>query len=180
MMNSVIIACVVACIALAAPAITLAKGIAEDELRALYLFNFSNFAVWPRASFAGEDSPLRYCVLGEGRVNKPLQGLIEGERVDGHPLVYRPVTHDRELDGCHILYLNREIPGGIANITRRLANAPVLTVSDHRASIDQGVMIALVRSGSRVRPVVNLPAVEKAQIRLSAKLLQLSNVIDGR
>ncbi len=179
-MSMLIMTCVVVSMTFFPPTPGTAKGIGEDELRALYLFNFSSFVRWPEDSFDSASSGLRYCVLGKGAVNLSLKQLVQGEMVGGHPLEYRVIRPDESAEGCHILYLNRDPGRKLSEIARELVGRPVLTVSDTRKSVDDGVMIALVRSGSRVRPVVNLKVVKQSGIHLSAKLLQLSTVIDGR
>lgn len=157
-----------------------AKGLDEHELRALFLFNFASFVRWPEAAFDTPSSPFRYCVVGNGEINRPLKSLLQGESVKDHRLDFKMVSADSIPDGCHLLYINPVDVSSTADIVAQLAGRPTLTVAADRDLIESGIMVALERQGSRIRPVVNLDTAQSSGLQFSAKLLQLSTVVSSR
>ena len=149
------------------------------EVRALYLYNFSLFIEWPTTAFESKSQPLEYCVAGNHKLHQILGKLLAGETAGGRPLHLKPVEH-RQWRNCHLLYLDRSLGEERSKILDQVQGAPVLTVGDSRHFVVTGGMVALVRKGRRVRPVVDLAAVKAVGIRISSKLLRLSELIDGR
>ena len=65
----------------------------EANIKAVFLFNFTKYVTWP-ASGIGERSPsdIRICVTANDDFFSLLKAAVEGEAVDGKPLV--PVALD--------------------------------------------------------------------------------------
>ena len=61
----------------------------EYQVKAVFLFNFSQFVDWPPASFADGRSPLVIGVLGRDPFGATLDEIVRGETVNGRPLVVR-------------------------------------------------------------------------------------------
>lgn len=149
------------------------------EVRALYLYNFAMFIHWPKSAFPTENSPIRYCVLGDRVLRRTLARLLENEQVKGHPLELEPLGSPVNSSHCHLLYLDSTQTSNAEQILARMKNQPVVTVGESKAFPLSGGMIGLVRKGRRIRPVINTRAAEEAGIRISSKLLQLSTVVTG-
>ncbi|WP_172649466.1 YfiR family protein [Thiolapillus brandeum] len=147
------------------------------EVRALYLYNFSMFIHWPDKAFPTRNSPIRYCVLGGRVLRRTLARLLENETVKGRPLVLEPLETPIDASHCHLLYMDDTLADNEGQLITALENQPVLTVGASRNFPHNGGMIGLVRKGRRIRPLVNMKAVERSGIRISSKLLQLSTLL---
>ncbi len=159
------------------PLLLSAGSVPDYQIRALYLFNFSNFVAWPDTAGDGVDT-FDYCMVARGRVEKTLASLIDGERRDGRPLRLRRVTARAEdLRGCRVLYL-RGIERDHLDVWLRLAaRRPLLTVADDADFARHGGMVALVREGRKIRMYIDLDRARESGLRMNARLLQLARIV---
>ncbi|MBL8258271.1 MAG: YfiR family protein [Candidatus Competibacteraceae bacterium] len=167
-----------ALLGLAAGLANAGDAFSENEIKAVFLYNFANFVIWPKDSKHDAAKEFHYCVLDEA-IMPVLQKVLKGETVRGQPLSVRPEINDANLADCHVLYLSKDRFDGPDGwkLVRAALSAQVLTVSDLENFEVKGGMIALVRQDRRIRPRINIDAVEKAGLRVSAKLLNLATVV---
>src|SRR5262249_5348333 len=66
-----------------------AQGVSEYGLKAVFLFNFTQFIEWPSGAFASADAPLCIGVLGEDPFGSTLDEAVRGESSRGRPLTVR-------------------------------------------------------------------------------------------
>lgn len=150
----------------------------ENEIKAVFLYNFANFVIWPKDSKQDAAKEFHYCVLDDA-IAPVLQKVLKGETVREQPLSVRPGINDANLADCHVLYLSKDRFDGPDGwkLVRAALSAQVLTVSDLENFEVKGGMIALVRQDRRIHPRINIDAVAKAGLRVSAKLLNLATVV---
>jgi hypothetical protein len=165
---------------LGVPGVAHAQATASEyDVKALFLFNFTKFVEWPAAAFTDEHSPLKLCVLGENPFGKALK-VLTGEEVGGRKLTFVHLESVNNLETCHAVFISRSERDRLPQILAGLHNAPVLTVGESPAFIDQGGMINFIIEGSKVRFDVNQEAAERAGIRISSRLLALAKHVKGR
>lgn len=154
-----------------------ASAVSESKARALFLANFVKYVDWPATALLSTNTPVVIGLLGKCDLEDELKSLAKGTLVAGHPLTVRTLEAGNDLKGCHILF----IPAGeittLASLLDRLQGTATLTVSDTEKFAPAGGMIALVRRESRIRPQVNLVAVEQGGLKLSSKFLAVSDVM---
>ena len=154
-----------------------AAGPSEYEVKAAFLFNFSKFVEWPEKAFAGPGSPIAICVLGENPFGTLLEDAVRGKQVNGRDLEVRDVT---SAAGCHVVFVGAAESARDAEVFARLADQPVLTVSDAETAAARGAIIGLTLEENRVRFEVNLVAARKAGVKLSSQLLKVAVRLIGR
>ncbi|MBK8961510.1 MAG: YfiR family protein [Candidatus Competibacteraceae bacterium] len=155
-----------------------ADDFSENEVKAVFLYNFASFINWPQDVRQDPAKPFRYCVLDDELVPL-LQNVLKGETMRGRPLsVQREVTASNVAE-CHILYMGTSGFRGAESwkLVQAALSAQVLTVSDMENFESNGGMIALVRQDRRIHPRINIDMVEKGKLRISAKLLNLATVV---
>ena len=154
-----------------------ADGVSETEVRAVFLYNFASFVRWPDAVGKAAPQPFRYCVLDDD-LAPVLDKVLRGERIEGRALTLVREVSGADLPECHVLYVGRaRLERGQGwELVRQGGGAQVLTVSDLEGFEGRGGMVALVPKDRRIRPVINIDAVERAALRVSAKLLGLATV----
>src|SRR5262245_32445487 len=114
----------------AAPLAPVASAPGEYQVKAVFLFNFSQFVEWPADAFASPAAPFTICVLGQDPFGGELDAAVQGEKVQGHPLkVQRYQTAD-EASGCHILFIGSSELAGLDGILTGLKGRSILTVTD--------------------------------------------------
>lgn len=154
---------------------------AEREVKAVFVYNFAHYVHWPDTPARRPPEAFRYCVLDD-ELATVLEKVVQGETLDGRPLMVVRRVDPKNLAQCHVLYMDRADLASTANqeLVVRAAAAGVLTVSDREDFAAKGGIIALIRKQGRVHPLINLDAAARAQVRISSKLLSLATPIhDG-
>ncbi len=155
---------------------------AENEVKAAFVYNFAHFVRWPEGHNLRPGEPFRYCVLDD-TLAPLLAKAVSGETLDGHPLVVQRQPESRNFQECHLIYFGDQSaisPASQAELLRRLSG-PILTVSDQPGFAARGGMITLTHKRGRIHPVINTDAIERTELRVSAKLLNLATLTrDGK
>jgi len=147
------------------------------EVEAVFLFNFSQFVVWPAQSFAAASSPIVLCVLGNDPFGPALDQVVRGEQVNGRPLEVRRFRRVEDVTDCHILFVSRSERGQLEPILKALQGRSVLTVSDIEDFARAGGVICFVQMDNKIRLRVNLEAAKAAGLTLSSKLLRPAQIV---
>src|SRR5262245_36509451 len=74
----------------------------EDRVKATFIFNFIQFAEWPRTPVSGGPS-FTICIVGDA-FREVMEETVRGETVNGQPLTVREVMHARDAAGCRVIY----------------------------------------------------------------------------
>lgn len=155
----------------------LAAGPTEYQVKAVFLFNFSQFVDWPAQAFTDARSPLIIGVLGEDPFGAALDEAVQGETVNGRPLEVRRYQKVEDIDQCHILFINLAPDYPLADLLKRLHDRNVLTVSDAREFAQAGGVIELVTVDHKIRLQINLDAAKLSNLTISSKLLRPARIV---
>jgi len=77
----------------------------EYQVKAVFLFHFTEFVDWPSRSFPRETTPLVIGVLGEDPFGTYLDEVVRGETVKNRPLVVQRYRRAEDIRICHVLYI---------------------------------------------------------------------------
>jgi hypothetical protein len=152
----------------------------EYEVKAAFLFNFSKFVEWPAAAFEGADDPIVLCVLGTNPFGNMLSQAVQGKKVNGREVVARELASLSGVGRCHVLFIASSEEQRLEEILGRMANRPILTVSDVESVVDRGAIIGLTMEEKKVRFEVNLISSRKAGLKLSSQLLKVAVRLIGQ
>jgi hypothetical protein len=165
------------CLALrAAPEAALAPPSREYQVKAVFLFNFTQFVEWPSAAFAGKDTPLVVGILGPDPFSAYLDDVVRGEKAEQHPILVRRFKSVGEIKDCHVLFIDGSQPQPQEALAA-LKTRNILTVGDGDAFSKQGGMIRLATVNGRIRLKINVEAARAADLTISAKLLKLADIV---
>jgi YfiR/HmsC-like len=148
----------------------------EYLLKAAFLYNFAKFVEWPDDRASGSDAPLTLCLLGEYPSADALDSIV-GKTVRGRKLSIAHVRSVDEAKKCHMLYLAPSEVARMADVVRGLQNDPVLTVCDVNSCTQAGAMIAMRTEQQRIHLDINLAAVQRTPLKMSAQLIKLSRIV---
>jgi hypothetical protein len=148
----------------------------EDQLKAVFLYNFAKFVEWPNEAFASPSAVLRICVLGADRLRPELEETVAGKVISGHPLEVARLEHAEHTGGCHILFVPAELKHPRAALGPCKGKS-VLTVGETPQFVEQGGIINFVLDKSHVRFEVNLKAADEARLKISARLLNVAKQV---
>jgi uncharacterized protein DUF4154 len=169
------IACFVASSAVLVPG----QQAEEYRLKAAFLFHFAQFIDWPSAALPGATSGLVFCVGREDPFHGDLELTLQGKSIAGHPVrILRP-QRIQANSGCHVVFIPGKQSGRVREQIAELENVPVLTVGEANDFLQQGGMIRFCMEDRKVRFEINQAAVEKANLKISAKLLLLAKTVVG-
>jgi len=152
--------------------------LAEHQIKALYLFNFTKYVDWPVA--ATNAQPFVIGLAGAQDVKSDLAEIIKGKQLQGREIVIRPVATPAELKGCHILFIGDGNRQRIGELLRAVQGTAVLTVGEVEGFLTLGGMINFTNQGNRVKLEIGLDNVQQARLNMSAKLLAVANVLRSR
>lgn len=151
----------------------------ESRLKVALLYNFSQYVDWPEAAFADPTAAFIICVLGDERITQMLTP-IQRRHHRTRPIKIKSLTNLEEARTCHILYLDKDGSGSIDYVPdKALGESAVLTISNDVKALESGFAIAFSFQEERVGLNMNMAAVRKAKLKVSAKLVEIANRVVG-
>ena len=175
------IVCLFACCALrviaGGPAKAVSTPSAEYKIKAVFLYNFAQFAEWPARTFADAHAPLIIGILGEDPFGTYLDELIKDEKIGERPLLVRRYRAIKEIAECHILFVSRSEAARLGTIIPLLKGQSVLTISDADAFTRRGGMIRFVTDNGKIRLRINVEAAKACDLTISSKIIRPSTIV---
>jgi hypothetical protein len=152
--------------------------------KALYLFNFAKFTEWPREVFASDDAPFVIGILGNDPFGKDIE-IIKGKTIKGRKLEIRYCDTPEKVAGCQMLFINSSETNLLAEAMAVIGRSSILIIAETDEFIQQHVMIKLVgeQKSSGAMTVgfeINLPAAERASLKLDTQLLKLAKRVKNQ
>lgn len=150
----------------------------EYQVKAVFLFNFTQFVEWPASAFDSVEAPLVIGVLGKNPFGTYLEQTVSGETVNGRPITVQYCNNVQEAQSCHIVFMNTDDAKKTKQIIHALKGKDILTVSDAPEFARLGGMIRLFKQVNKIRLQVNLDASKESELVLSSKLLKLADIYE--
>jgi len=150
----------------------------EYQVKAIFLYNFTQFVEWPASAFRYAAEPFVIGVLGDNPFGLYLEETVAGEQVMGHPLVIQHYTDVKDIGSCHILFITSSEPKKMKTALSGMVNRSILTVSDMNNFAGLGGMIGFVNYDNRIKLQIKPAAAKEAGLNISSKLLRLADIIE--
>jgi hypothetical protein len=151
----------------------------EYQVKAAFLFHFTQFAEWPEETFKDANSPLTYCTIGEDPFHESLDAALNGKTIGARSLRVQHFKQPRDMRGCHVLFIAAEEKKFFPAILASVKGNSVLTVGESEHFVQDGGMIGFCLEGNKLRFEINLESAQKAKLRISSKLLALAKTVIG-
>ncbi len=136
----------------------------SDKLKAVFIYKFFKYVTWPESN-----EPYKICLKGKVQFKDVLQ-LIQEKQKKVIPTEIIEINDIKNAQNCHILFFNNLQKDELTGLK------DVLTISDKRNFIDMGGMIQLLDNDKKVELVVNLSPIQKSQLKISSRLLDVAKV----
>jgi hypothetical protein len=149
----------------------------EYQVKAVFVFNFSQFVEWPKEAFAPDNNLFVIGVLGSDPFGERLDEAVRGEAVNQRQLVIRRFRHVEDVRDCQILFIDRSENAQLSQILSTLDHRSILTVSDLDRSSEKGVMIQFTMQNNRIRLRINVESARAAGLTISSKLLRPAEIV---
>ena len=150
--------------------------LAEERVKAAFLYNFAKFVDWTGKEESGSAS-LLIGVAGDAATARALEQAVQGKLLGRRPLVVRAINDPRELATCNLVFLGWMEGPRVKAALEALRGSSVLTVGQAPGFVQMGGMIGLFQEDNKIRFDVNLGAAERAGLKISARLLALARVV---
>jgi hypothetical protein len=160
-----------------AQALGAADAPTENQVQAVFLFNFSRFVEWPPQAFAAPSDPFIIGIVGADPFGSRLDEAVHNEQINGHVLTVRRFRNISELDNCQILFIDRSEIARLGQILSALDHRSTLTVSQADGAAQHGVMIQFATENNRIRLRINVDSARAAGLTISSKLLRPAEII---
>jgi hypothetical protein len=153
----------------------------EYQVKAVFLFNFTQFVDWPPRAFPSPETPFVIGILGKDPFGAQLDEVVRGETVNHRPLLVERYHGVDEIGNCNMLFIGRTDLGSLPQILAALKGRSILTVSDGDgdAADARGVMIRLVTQSNRIRLRIDVGAAKAGNLTISSKLLRPAEIVGG-
>ena len=148
----------------------------EYQVKAVFLFNFTQFVDWPSDAFSNAQTPIVIGVLGDDPFGGYLNETVRGEKVNNRLLAVQRYRRVEDIQACHVLFISQSEIGHLGQIIARLKDRSILTVSDADSFAQSGGMIRLATENNHVRLRINAQAAKAAGLTISSKLLRAAEI----
>lgn len=170
-------------LAIACLAVVLAGAGSPDEIldlqaKASFLYNLAKFVEWPKQG-PHRDGSFSFCVAGDDPLYPVLGQSLRGKMMNERALVVQRVKKPLGARHCNVLFIGREENKRLDALLDGARGGGVLTVGDFDAFADHGGMIQLIKDPNRFHFIMNIEAVNRSGLRISARLLQLAGRAPG-
>ncbi len=146
----------------------------EAQVKAVFLFNFAQFAEWPAETFPDATSPIIIGILGEDPFGPFLEKIVSGEHIGEHPIQVRRFASAEEAQACHILFIDKNKSRDIERILEQLRGKNILTVSDMKDFASRGGVIGLFIEDNKTKFEINLKEYKDSNVVISSRVLRLA------
>lgn len=148
----------------------------EYKIKAGYLYNFSKFVDWPIDE--KPEQTLNICLLGNDRFGSILDPIQKKKSKGRRIRLFRFKQMQPEVRQCQILFIADDETEQAKQIIRSLQGVNLLTVGETQRFAASGGMVGFVINNGKVRLQINRTAVEKAGLNISAKLLEVAQIVE--
>lgn len=152
----------------------------EYDLKAIFLFRFSQFVDWPPTSFTTAEAPFVIGVLGDDPFGARLDEAVRGERVNSRAVVVQRYRRLEDVGACQILFVAPSERSNFTAILASLQGRSILTVGDSEDFARSGGMIHFLTVDNKIRLRINLDAARAANLAISSKLLRTAELVSEK
>jgi len=152
------------------------KPVPEYQVKAVFLYNFTQFVDWPQDAFESPEAPLVIGVVGGDPFGVYLSDAIISENAGTHPIIVR-YFHDKDnIPDCHVLYINTKSPERVKSILHEISGRSILSVNELPGFTRWGGTVRFFNENNRIRLQVNVNAAKAARLTISSKLLNVAQI----
>jgi hypothetical protein len=151
--------------------------ISETQIKAAFIYNFTKFIEWPKASFPANGKPIVIGILGETPLTAELGVIVAGRQVNGRPIVVTSVRTAEDLASIQVLFVSESEDTSFGELAPAIASNALLTVGESPGFAAANGAIVFVRLDGKLRFEINLSAAEQAGLKISGQLQKLAAAV---
>lgn len=157
-----------------------AEAAPEYDLKAVLLYNLTQFVDWPANATADAGAPWVIGVLGRDPFGRILDDVVRNETHLNRPIVVHRFRNIEAMENCHILFVSASEAERLPRVMQAIKHRPILSVGDTEGFVGSGGMIQFRKTpNGKIQLRVDYAAVRGSGLTISAKLLRVSEVVSA-
>ena len=144
-----------------------------------FLYNVTKFVEWPAERFGEAAEPIVLGVFRDSFIEAELAAVVSGRKVNGRELVVKRVVTLVEVTSAHVVFVGAAEEARFDDLLPAMKDRAVLTVGESIAFMDRGGVVRLFVDARRLRFEINMPAAQRADLKISSQLQKLAIVRTG-
>jgi len=166
--------------------VTVASAVEDEQrveqVKAAFIVNIARFVTWPEDE--GLLQPGRHLLcLYRGTFFDDAMNPLQDAKLSGQRLQVIEIQRMDQSDACTILFLSNDELASFQGELPMDWQRPLLTILDRTDKVEtdglsrRGVMVSMVRDGTRIALEVDLAQTRKAGLAMSSHLLKLVRIV---
>jgi hypothetical protein len=152
----------------------------EDQVKAVYLYNFAKFIEWPADTFPSAKNAFRLCIYGYNPFGSALDELVQGKTLNNRQLEVRRIIEPAELKACQMVFIDEKESTRLPEILKNLAGTSALVVGESEGFAERGGAVEFFLEDKKLRFSFNVDALQRARLQASSKLLALARIVHDK
>jgi hypothetical protein len=149
--------------------------LAEQRIKAAFLYKFLSYVEWPASAIADDATPIVIGVIGADDIADELRAIVAGRTLNRHPIDVRTLGGAQPLPATvRVLFVGRDDPALLARLAPQAQRQAILLVTDFGDGLDRGSVINLVVRDNHVRFEVSLDAAQRSGLKVSSRMLAVA------
>jgi hypothetical protein len=148
----------------------------EYQVKAAFVYNFTQFVVWPDSAFASKDSPFVVATIGDDPFNGALEAAMNGKSAASRPIVVKHFSSVDDAATCQLLFVPASQDSNLSAVFSRLDKKPILAIGENDAFMAAGGGIRFYIDGNRIRFEIDPDSIAADALKVSAKLMKLARI----
>ncbi len=152
------------------------QKVSADRLKieALFIERFTHFVKWSDDAFKSSEQNFVIGVYGKSNITPILKEVVKGTSYGSHKIVVLEIYSLKDFENVHLLYITSDYKTEILEIVKLSKSKNVLTVSNNKEVVKQGIHIALYPKNDNMKFDINLTEVKKTSLTMEYKLVELA------
>jgi hypothetical protein len=150
----------------------------EHQVKAAFIFNIIKFVEWPEGFFKNQQAPIIISILGKDPFREALE-TFKDKTINGRGIVIKRVHSLESLERSHVIFVSKSEKDSLREIIRLAGQLGALTIGDVKGFAQSGGIINLVNIGNRIGFEINVSAADRANLKVSSKLLKLGTIVNN-
>lgn len=145
------------------------------QTQSVYIFSFTKYILWPEDRNTGDFEIL---VLGDTPLLTELNAMSEKKKVaGGRAIKVTRINSPSEVKKCHILIIPSGSTSMFAEAITKVADQPVLIVTDQQGMGQKGSSINFVQKEGRMAFEMNQSSLNSRKLKAAIELSRLAIII---
>src|ERR1700722_10025339 len=88
----------------------------EDQVKAAFIYNFTQFVTWPQDAFASNNSPFVIAIVGDDPYSGASERAMAGKFVNGRRIAISHFASLERMERCQLLIVSASQQGAASEI----------------------------------------------------------------